>query len=160
VIAYPDGAPRSITAGDFAKARELIQALLGGTPYIGRIEELLQETERGSTETRALVLDLDRSIVGLALFRPVAGTRSTWELDILLVASHVDPPVAVGRPLITAVADMARRGGGTLLMAELPADPIIGTTLTLLRANGFRQEARVPDFYRSGVARLLLRREL
>jgi hypothetical protein len=45
-------------------------------------------------------------------------------------------------------------------MAELPDDPAIGSILTLLREHGFHEEARVPDFYRDGVALTFLRRKL
>ena len=53
-----------------------------------------------------------------------------------------------------------RTSGGRFLLAELPADPVIGSTLTLLRKNGFRQEGRIPDFFRDGVALLFLLRKL
>jgi hypothetical protein len=42
----------------------------------------------------------------------------------------------------------------------LPADAVLGRTLSLLRANDFDQEARIPDFYREGVPMLFLRRAL
>jgi hypothetical protein len=56
--------------------------------------------------------------------------------------------------------DVATKAGGRLLTAELPADPVIGRTLTLLRANGFKQDGKIPDYFRDGVALLFLRREL
>jgi len=43
------------------------------------------------------------------------------------------------------------------MLAELPDDPAIGSVLTLLRDHGFEEEARVPDFYRDGVALTFLR---
>jgi hypothetical protein len=46
------------------------------------------------------------------------------------------------------------------LLAELPDDPAIGALFALLRKHGFREEARVPDFYRSGVALSFLRLSL
>jgi hypothetical protein len=42
----------------------------------------------------------------------------------------------------------------------MPDDPAIGAVLTLMREHGFREEARVPDFFREGVALAFLRREL
>jgi len=39
-------------------------------------------------------------------------------------------------------------------------DPALGTVFALLREHGFREEARVPDFYREGVALTFLRLEL
>jgi len=66
----------------------------------------------------------------------------------------------VGRTIVDAVAGVARADGARLLEAELPADTVLGRTLSLLRANGFRQEGRIPDFFRDGVALLFLRKEL
>jgi ribosomal protein S18 acetylase RimI-like enzyme len=53
-----------------------------------------------------------------------------------------------------------RDDGARVVVAELPADEVIGDALTLLRANGFRQTGRIADYYRDGVALLFLRREL
>jgi ribosomal protein S18 acetylase RimI-like enzyme len=63
----------------------------------------------------------------------------------------------VGDRLLTAVADAARADGATYLLAELPDDPALGTVVALLRHHGFKQEARIPDFYRDGVALTLSR---
>ena len=46
------------------------------------------------------------------------------------------------------------------VFAEMPDDPAIGQVRALLASVGFEEEARVPDFYRAGVALTLLRREL
>jgi hypothetical protein len=76
---------------------------------------------------------------------------------------HIRPKIEsaeVGRAIIEGIVQIVRRANGRLLVAELPADAIIGRTLTALRANGFKQEARIPDFYREGVAQLFLRREV
>jgi hypothetical protein len=78
---------------------------------------------------------------------------------MLLVAPRVELK-EVGRAMIDGVIDKVRRAGARLLVAELPADAVLGRTLTLLRANKFTQEGRVPDFYREGMAQLFLRREL
>jgi ribosomal protein S18 acetylase RimI-like enzyme len=80
-------------------------------------------------------------------------------MRVLLLAPQVEPR-EVGRALIDAVLDQVRRSGARFLVAELPADAVVGRSLTLLRKNGFRQEARIPDFFRAGVALLFLRREL
>jgi hypothetical protein len=65
----------------------------------------------------------------------------------------------VADPLIAATVSAARADGARFLVAELPADSVIGFSLTALRANGFRQEGKVPDYYRDGVALLFLRHD-
>ena len=154
-----DGAPRPPLPGDAEPIRALVWAALGITPYVDRVIELLSAAERGDPESHALVTERDGAVAALALYGPVAGASATWQLNMLLVA----PRVAlreVGRAMIDAVVDNLRRAGARLLIAELPADAVLGRTLTLLRSNEFTQEGRVPDFYREGVAQLFLRRDL
>ena len=62
--------------------------------------------------------------------------------------------------LLSAILDEARSEGARLVVAEMPDDPAIGQVRALLASVGFEEEARVPDFYRAGVALTLLRREL
>jgi hypothetical protein len=104
-------------------------------------------------------MERDGTVAALALYGPVAGTRDTWQLHMLLMAARVEPH-EVGRAMLDGVVDDVRRAGARLLVAELPADAVLGRTLTLLRANRFTQEGSVPDFYRVGVAQLFLRRAL
>ena len=151
--------PRPVGQDDAGPCRVLVRSTLDGTAYLGRIEELLGEAERGGAECRALVVRRGEAAAALALFGPVAGSRGAWHLRTLLIDPRVDSR-AVGRTMIEAALQVAASGGARLLMAELPADPVMGRSLSLLRASGFRQEARVPDFYRDGVALLFLRRDV
>jgi hypothetical protein len=56
-----------------------------------------------------------------------------------------------------AVTEAARAAGARFLLVEIADDPALGTILTLLREQGFKEEARVPDFYRDGVSLTFLR---
>jgi len=58
------------------------------------------------------------------------------------------------------VDETQAKAGARFLLAEMPDDPALGTVFALLREHGFREEARVPDFYREGVALTFLRLEL
>ena len=55
-----------------------------------------------------------------------------------------------------AVATL-RSEGARYISADVPDDPAIGAIVSLLRDSGFEEEARVPDFYREGVALTFLR---
>jgi hypothetical protein len=159
VTGYFHGAPRPLLPGDAEPVRALVWAALGITPYVDRVIELLSAAERGDPESRALVTERDGTVAAFALYGPVAGARDTWQLNMLLLAPRVEL-LEVGRAMIDGVVDNVRRAGARLLVAELPAEAVLGRTLTLLRANEFKQEGSVPDFYREGVAQLFLRREL
>lgn len=154
-----DAAPRSLVASDAGRARALISGVLDGTPYAARTRELLAAAGRGDPETRALVIERDGVVLALAIFGPIAGTRDGWELSALLIAPG-DEAATAGRALVDAVLEAARAARGRFVLAEMPADPVLGTSLTVLRKRGFRQEGRIPDFYRDGVALLFLRRGL
>jgi hypothetical protein len=156
---YFDAAPRPLVPSDVEPVRALVWGALGVTPYVDRVMEQLAAAEQGDPESRALIIERDGTVAALALFGPVAGAQNAWRLNMLLVA----PKVAlreVGRAIVDAVVASVRQAGARLLVAELPADAVLGRTLSLLRANDFDQEARIPDFYREGVAMLFLRRAL
>jgi hypothetical protein len=136
-----------------------VLAALGVTPYVDRALELLKAAERDDPETKALIIERDGTVAALALFGPVSGAQDTWKLATFLLSERVEAR-DIGHALLDAVVDVATKAGGRLLTAELPADPVIGRTLTLLRANGFKQDGKIPDYFRDGVALLFLRREL
>ena len=156
---YFDTAPRPPRPGDSEGTHQLVLASLGVTPYVDRALELLKAAEQGDPETRALIIERDGTVAALALFGAVAGAQNTWKLDAFLLSERVEPR-DVGRALLDAVVAAATKAGGRLLTAELPADPVVGRTLSLLRANGFKQDGKIPDYFRDGVALLFLRREL
>lgn len=156
---YFDAAPRPLTVADAEPVRALVWGALGVTPYVDRVMELLAAAEHGDPESQALVIERDGTVAALALYGPVAGATDAWRISMILVAPRVELR-DIGRAMIDAVVDSARQAGARLLVAEIPADAVLGRSLSLLRANDFDQEARIPDFYREGVALLFLRREI
>jgi ribosomal protein S18 acetylase RimI-like enzyme len=159
VTGYFSAAPRPLAPGDAEPVRGLVWGALGITPYVDRVIELLSAVERGDPASHALVTERDGTVAALALFGPVAGAVGVWHLSMVLLAPRVELR-EVGRAMVEAVVADVRRAGGRLIMAELPADAALGRSLSLLRANEFRQEGRIADYYRDGVALLFLRREL
>lgn len=157
VTGYFALAPRPLQPEDSQGTRNLLMGALGVTPYIDRAIEVLALAERGhDPEHKALVIARDGTVAGLALFGPIAGTAHGMRLHVAVLAPGVDAE-DVGNRLLTAVANAARADGATYLLAELPDDPALGTVVSLLRHHGFKQEARIPDFYRDGVALTLSR---
>jgi GNAT superfamily N-acetyltransferase len=152
--------PRALSPDDHVPARVLLMGALGVTPYIDRAMEVLQLAERGHDhEHRALVIARDGTVAALALYGAVAGALGVSKLHAAVVAPSVSV-ADVGQRLVSAILDEARSEGARLVVAEMPDDPAIGQVRALLASVGFEEEARVPDFYRAGVALTLLRREL
>ena len=156
---YFDAAPRPITIADAEGVRALVLASLGVTPYVDRVMELVALSERGDPEVQSFVIERDGTVAALALFGAVAGAQGTWKLHMMLLAERIDPR-EVGGAMIEAVVATARSAGARLLAAELPGDPVMGRVLSLLRASSFRQEGRIPHFFRDEVAMLFLRRDI
>lgn len=133
---------------------------LGVTPYIDRALEVLELAERGNDpEHRALVIARDGTVAGLMLFGKIAGTSGGARLHTAAIAPGIDLD-DVGDRLMRAVREAARDAGARYILAEMADDPALGTVLTLLREHGFHEEARVPDFFREGVALSFLRLNL
>lgn len=156
---YFDAAPRAITPEDAEPVHALVLGVLGVTPYVDRTLDLVAAAARGDVEVRALLIARDGTVAALALFGPVAGANGAWQLHMLLTAAGIAAK-DVGGALIDAALAEVRANGGRFLLAELPADPVIGSSLTLLRSRRFKQVGRIPDFYREGVALLFLRRDV
>lgn len=156
---YFHATPRPPHAGDAERVRALVFSVLGVTPYVDRVVELLASAEHGDPDSRALIIERDGTVAALALFGPIAGTANSWRLASAIVAPQVDV-ADVGHVIVDAVASRAREEGGRLLVAELADDVALGRSLAMLRANGFQEEGRVRDFYRAGVALIFMRRDL
>jgi hypothetical protein len=157
---YFGASPRPLRSDDAAGARGLVYATLGMTPYVDRVVELLDQAARGpDPEARALVIERDGTIAGLVIFGLVAGASGAARLHALVLDRGVTADDIGGR-LTSAVATAAASAGARLLVAEVPDDPAIGQVPDVLLRNGFREEARVADFFRDGVALTFLRRDL
>ena len=157
---YFAGSPRPLGPDDAVAARALVYATLGVTPYVDRVVEVLDQAARGGDpEARALVVERDGTIAGLVIFGFVAGASGTARLHALVLDRGVTPDDVGGR-LTSAAAATAAAAGARLLVAEIPDDPALGQVPAVLLRNGFREEARVPDFFRDGVALTFLRLDL
>jgi ribosomal protein S18 acetylase RimI-like enzyme len=157
VSGYFDLAPRTLLPEDHQGTRVLLMGALGVTPYIDRALEVLELAERGNDpEHRAVVIARDGTVAALALFGQIAGTANGAKLYTAVLAPGVRAE-EVGPRLMSAVVDTLKAVGMRFLLAEMPDDPAIGNILTLLRHQGFTEEARVPDFYRDGIALSFLR---
>jgi hypothetical protein len=159
VTGYFSAAPRPLTPADAEPVRGLVVATLGVTPYVDRVLELLSEAERGDSDTHALAIERDGTYASLALFGEIVPSNGVWKLHTMLISERVTAR-EVGDAMLHAVMERVRSLGGRSLLAELPGDPVYGQALNVLRANRFRQQGRVPDYYRDGVSLLFLTRPL
>lgn len=103
-------------------------------------------------ESRGLVaLSPGGEVIGVVIFGAVAGAIGAGRLHYVAVgASARLRGVASG--LCAAALETLAREGCRLVVAELPDDAALRPGAIALARAGFIAEARVPDFYRDGVA--------
>lgn len=133
-------------------ARRLVEAALGGTPYLARALELLAVAEGpASDECCAVWSEHGDGATSLALVGLVPGSQRAGRLHLLVG----DDPHLVAR-----ACEVLRAMHARFAMAEWPDDAPFAAAIRRLHEEGFREEARVRDFYRPGVDQIFLRREL
>ena len=151
---------RALWPEDADAARELVEAEVAGTPYAELPRWALDAALTGeSDEARACVAVRESSaLVGIVLFGLVAGAEGAGRL-ILVTVTAAARRQGVGAQLVTAAVDDLARRGARFAGIELPDDPALQPGRALLLRSGFREDSRVPDFYRDGVDLVFLRRD-
>lgn len=151
---------RALGDGDAAVVRALAEREFARVPEGEAARSAIESALAGSSdEYRAVVGEERGDVIGVAVYGPVAGTVGTAKLHAILVtAAARTRGVAAG--LCDHVAAELAVEGARLMVAELPDTPALRPGMLLLERCGWREEARVPDFFAEGVALRLFRREL
>jgi ribosomal protein S18 acetylase RimI-like enzyme len=110
-------------------------------------------------ESRAIVAVREGVVVGGALFGSVAGAIGTGRIHFITVASTARRLGIASRLCEAAVTDLSRRGARNVVV-ELPDDPAFIGGGELLARCDFVEVARVPHYYRDGVALVVLHRAI
>jgi ribosomal protein S18 acetylase RimI-like enzyme len=141
--------------------RGLLIAALAGTPHLqGTLETMHQAVEASSAESGGLVAEGHGEVLGVVLYGEVAGAVGAAKLCALTVAEGARGQ-GVGRALLQRTrAVLAAAYAARIVVVELADHPTLAAGCRFLEAMGFREEARIADFYRDGVALLLLRLDL
>jgi hypothetical protein len=148
---------RPLMPEDAGIARAFVRTRLTGTPYLARVEEQLESAlQFEDPEYMALLATGEdgETLSALALFGTVAGARQCVKLHALVG----DDALAL-TGLVESVEQLCESSNERLVVCELPDDAPWPACAAVLLANGYREEGRVPDYLRDGVAlRLLVRR--
>lgn len=137
---------RALQGSDVPAARALISAQFAGTPYEARLfEQLALAIDGDDPECRAFVTADDAR--GLALFGSVAGADSVVKLHAL---------VGNDRGALRSLATAVRNTDARLVVCELADDAPFDVTGQILRELGFAEDVRVADYFREGVALVVL----
>ena len=88
-------------------------------------------------------------VEGYACFGDAPFTEGTYDLFFIAVSPGAQGR-GVGRALIGATEDAVRQSGGRLLLIETASKPSYDATRAFYERAGYREVARVPDYYRPG----------
>jgi hypothetical protein len=145
---------RPLLPEDAAAARRVLADALRGTPYLRRAEEVLESALRFE-DPEYLCLLAERGehgeAAGLVLFGTVVGARLAAKVHYV---TGTDPRVMLA--LLGAVRETCERSGERLVVCEIPRDTPFDVAAVALVASGFREEGRIEDFIRDGVALRIL----
>jgi hypothetical protein len=139
---------------DAGTARALVGNVFRGTAYLERMNEVLESALKFEDPEFLCLLaapDEDAPPIGLVLFGTILGAKLATKVHAVV---SLDPIVQLA--LVDAVRETCERSGERLVISELPNDPPFDISAIALAARGFREEGRVEDLVRDGVALRLL----
>jgi ribosomal protein S18 acetylase RimI-like enzyme len=96
---------------------------------------------------------------GYACYGPTPLTQGTYDLYWIVVSPEAQQK-GWGRSLLEQVERDVVERGGRMLLIETSSQEIYGRAVDFYRRNGYRQEARIRDFYRIGDDKLIFSKEL
>jgi len=108
---------------------------------------------------RFVVAEVEGEVAGYACFGATPMTKGTFDLYWIAV----DPSLqgrGIGRALLRAAEDAVRAEGGRMLLIETAGKPAYDATRAVYGACGYREVARVPDFYEDGDDKVVYARRL
>jgi D-alanine-D-alanine ligase len=148
---------RDVHAGDPAIVRDITEST--GFFYaeeVGTAVELVEERlAKGEASGYSFVFAEEGGrTVGYACFGPIACTKASF--DLYWIAVHAD---GRGKGLGTILLDESERlihgAGGNRIYVETSSRPLYEPTRAFYLARGYREEARLAEFYGPGDAKVI-----
>ena len=139
---------------DTDAARAAVVDQFRGTSYLPRMLEVLDNALRFEDPEFLCLLSTTgepETVNGLVLFGTVLGARLVTKVHAVVAP---DPRLQLA--LLDAVRETCTRSGERLVVCELPHDTPFDLAAVALVASGYREEGRIEDFVREGVALRLL----
>ena len=150
---------RPLATPDAAAARSLALTVFADAPYgdllVGTLDSALAHS---TNEYQAMVAGDADGIDGVIVFGETAGANGAGCIHLIAVDGKVRRH-GVATALIDAACARLAEQGARFAMIELPADARLAPARALAQRAGFREETRVDDYVRDGVALVFLRRD-
>jgi ribosomal protein S18 acetylase RimI-like enzyme len=151
---------RSLRPDDAELVRTLVVSLVERSPYGVSPRAALEATLEGNDPDYAGIVALDGvGVAGVVLYGAIAGAEGAGRLNLVAI-EHGKRMRGVATLLVEAAIDALRAEGKRFVTVELPDDPDLAESKSLLGRCGFQVESRVADYFRDGVDLAILRRDL
>lgn len=148
---------RLITPEDTEALIALVKALdLFGSDEVVEISEMLSEHFSNNPKNRDLWFtdDSDGNLVGTAYVAPERMTEGTWNL--YLIAVHPDyQKQGRGAALLNHIEQTLAKQNERVLLVETMALDEFEYVRTFYQKNGFKEEARIREFYAAGADKVI-----
>jgi ribosomal protein S18 acetylase RimI-like enzyme len=130
---------RAFTEAEIAVAMELIDIVL-------------KNPSQGDYKIKCMVDDLNRP-VGYICYGPVPMTEKTFDLYWIAVAPEFQGK-GIGSKLLEVLEERVRTLGGRMILADTSSIAAYEKTRDFYKRTGFREVARIPDYYSVGNDRI------
>ena len=142
-------------------ALRVVEGALERTRYLdGALNALRSAVLSPSPDARALGSLPGAHINGVIVFGFFGGASGAGRLQLVAVERDARR-AGVGAAMVREALAELREEGARFVLAELPDDPrVLPGAREFFESSGFREESRVDDFFRDGLALSFMRLEL
>ena len=149
---------RPMTNGDHERVMEIIRATRFFLPEEIKVAEELIDIYLCQPDQQdyqiVVAEDEQGEVVGYMTYGPTPLTEGTWDLYWIAVSPEVQSQ-GYGRLLVRHLEDEVKENGGRLVIIETSSQPKYLPTRKFYEKLGYREMARIPDFYRPGDDRVI-----
>jgi ribosomal protein S18 acetylase RimI-like enzyme len=107
----------------------------------------------------ALVAEVGSSVVGYISYGPASLTQETWDIYWMAV-SPKNQGQGIGKSLLAAAEEHIRKAKGRMALIETSSTPQYEKTRQFHRSQGYKQVAKIEDFYAPGDDKLIFRKDI
>jgi ribosomal protein S18 acetylase RimI-like enzyme len=122
------------------------------------IDIVLKDSIQKEYQIYCMVDDQDQAI-GYICYGPTPMTQGTFDLYWIAVDPDFQEQ-GVGSKLLNFLEEMVKAEGGRLILADTSTIPHYEKTQNFYLKNGFKEVARIPDYYHPGNDRITFCRRL
>jgi len=149
---------RPLTNTDRERVMDIIRATRFFVPDEIKVAEELIDIYLSQPDQQdyqiVVIEDQSGKVAGYMTYGPTPLTEGTWDLYWIAVSPEVQGQ-GYGQLLVRYLENEVKKKGGRLVMIETSSQPKYLPTRKFYEKLGYREMARIPDFYRPGDDRVI-----